>query len=291
MIAIAITVFRPEAGRLAMLLTMLDSTLALFVHVDGPVGDAITESDRQILYDRPGCVVIEAPSNRGIGHGLNQLKAAAKAASFEYLLFFDQDSEPEFDHPARLKAALDALGEQGEHPAVVGPRPIVPYGEAGKAPTYFLRGKGSWRMTDFVIISGALFNLKAFDDVGPFRSDFVMDSIDVEWCLRASALGWSVWCDTTLAMPHRVGRGTTGWGPVRFPAQSLDRMRGYVHNQAILMRLAHIPWQRKCRIALYLPLQILLFATMHPQPEPNTRSRSQVLHSLVSSFRNGWGAG
>lgn len=290
MIAVAITVFRPEPHRLEALLARLDGAFPLFVYVDGPVGEAILKTELELLQRRPDCTVIVAPSNAGIGHGLNRLCDAANSAGIERLLIFDQDSEPAHDHALRLIADFDRIHAWGACPAVIGPQPIVPTGESGKAPTYTLRGIGDLRTTDFVIVSGALVDLKALAAVGPFRADFIMDGIDIEWCFRAWAKGWSVWCDTTLPMPHRVGQGIMGWGPIRFPAQSLKRMSGYVHNQAIMMRLAHIPWRRKVRIAAYLPLQILVYALMHPRNKQSKASRNKVAHILLSAAYKGWNA-
>ncbi|MCB8839398.1 FkbM family methyltransferase [Aurantimonas sp. VKM B-3413] len=282
-LAVGVTIFSPDEALLEALLGRLAGVDArLLAYVDGPVGTAIGADILERLRQRDGLELIEAPANAGIGAGLNALCAAAQAGGATHILLFDQDSSPEPGLAEALLARHRSLGQAGERPAVVGPQPVVPAGEDGKPPRYPSRSRerAGCRAVDYVITSGSLVDLAAFVDIGPFRADFFIDGIDLEWSLRAWAKGYSVWLDPALLMPHRLGHGVISAGPIRFPAQSEARMQSYLRNRVALMRLPHVPLRLKLRSLAYLPLQAMVYAR---------RSGGwPVLRRFAAAARHGW---
>jgi len=263
-LAICISVFRPDRALLSGLLAALDREWPVILCIDGPTGTAIEPEDLAILESDPrGYRILQSPRNLGIGTSLNRMAREAAQLGCEWVLFFDQDSAPPSDLPAQLLIAFARLNEAGHRPAVIGPAPVAAEGGQSKAPSYHPRAIPSpssrYRAVDFVITSGSLIQLSSFGEIGRFRQEFRMDAIDVEWCFRAWAAGYSVWQVNDLKMLHRVGDGVIQFGPVRFPQQSRSRMQSYVRSQFHLLRLAHIPLRWKLRTLVYVPLQIALF--------------------------------
>jgi rhamnosyltransferase len=66
-------------------------------------------------------------------------------------------------------------------------------------------GRSSIRPTH-VITSGSLASVDAFRDIGPFREDFFIDFVDIEWCLRLRARGYLVVLACRPTMLHPIGR-------------------------------------------------------------------------------------
>jgi len=283
-----VTVFRPDRALLMALLDRLHAEkIPTLAYIDGPVGTAVRADLVAELTSRPGLTLIQARDNQGIGAGLNALARQARELGAERLLIFDQDSLPDPGMPAALDARMSTLVGMGERPAAVGPRPVAPPGEAGaeyQPPRYPAmpgrRPREGTKPVRYLISSGTLLDLAAFEAVGPFRADYVIDAIDVEWCFRAWSRGWSVWLVEDVTMEHRIGHGIIRLGPLRFPRQSPSRMATYIRNQAHGLRLPHVPLGWKLRSLVYLPLQIAVVSANGPRP-------ASVLARLIGAARDG----
>ncbi len=284
-----ITVYRPEPGLLFALLDYLATEkISVAIYVDGPVGTAIDASLLEKLRSVPGVTLIEAPENHGIGEGLNRLAEYAMQANAGRLLLLDQDSTPTSGLVSNLMAGMDALVSAGERVAAVGPRLVSPQDAsvAFQAPRYRVMpgvaAREGFTPVRYLITSGSLVDLAAFRDVGLFRADYVMDAIDVEWCFRVWAKGYSVWVVDDADMTHRVGHGTVRLGPIRFPAQNLSRMTTYVRNQSHGFRLPHVPFSWKLRTFIYLPLQMIAYSAHQGSP---MKTFSTLLKASWDGFR------
>ena len=282
-LAVGITVFQPDWTLLEPLIDRFKSAnLQVFAHIDGPVGFAIESEVLAALRARPWVRVIATPDNRGIGAALNTLVEAAERTGASHLLLFDQDSSPGPELPYLLVEAFNVLSEAGERPAVVGPRPVVPEGETGQPPRYLFRRQAvdDCEAVDYIITSGSLLDLSVFAATGPFRADYFIDGIDVEWCLRAWAYGFSVWITNNAELPHRIGHGVVDFGFLRFPNQSEARMVTYVRNRTAMLRLSHMPLRWKLKSLVYLPLQAIAYARM--------RGGRPFLLRLAQAAADGW---
>lgn len=201
--------------------------------------------------------VIHSDINFGVGEALNTLALAAALDGFERLLLMDQDSRLDPGSIATLSDAMDDLVAEGVACAAVGPQP-VPATDMHKAPRYFddprTKPRPVGRAVRYLITSGTLLDLRAFLSVGAFRSDFFIDAIDVEWCFRAGAKGYSCWCIGSVQMQHPVGDGAVSprmlGGP--FPLQRSFRYFAVFRNNAYCLRLAHIPISWRIRVAMHL---------------------------------------
>lgn len=261
-IAAGIVAFHPDLKRLQDLLAVLHPQAArvcLFVNGGMDVG--------QIAAARsacPGLIVIEAPANLGVGEALNILALDALVSGATHLWLFDQDSSPTPDLAARLQNLIAAVRKIGPPPALIAPRLVAPADEPAYKPPRLQKRPGmadhaaAWP-TQFAATSGSLIDLAAFRAIGPFRADFFIDGIDVEWGLRAWAFGYSVWIAKDAMMAHRIGAGVERLaGGLTTPAQSQMRLASYARNVAAMLRLGHPPLGWKAKQAAYLAVQMTL---------------------------------
>jgi rhamnosyltransferase len=263
-IAACIVVYRPER----------DLLLGLIGAIAGDVQRVFLFLNRRpdpaLLAE---CAALAAPTpveclgdgtNVGLGRAYNEAARAAGEAGCDLLLLFDEDSTPRPGMPGRLAGALDRAGGRI---ALVGPRPHTVDIAGGYKLPPAAKDRAALppdlRDLAFLISSGSLIDLAALAEIGPFREDFFIDGIDIEWCFRARARGFRTVMAMDEGMPHRLGRGIIRVPllGVHFVDNTPSRLMTYARNQAAMMRLPHVPAWWKARagatIAIHLVFSIL----------------------------------
>jgi len=257
-LAAGVVVFEPDPATLRALIEAIEpavDTIYIFVNA---LSDAALRAD---LESRPRVAIIDSPLNFGVGEALNLIVLHAAWAGFTEVVVFDQDSKPVASVVPSLVGLYRSLLDEGAKPAVVAPRLVAPPGAAFKAPRYFTH-PGRPRAPEaqpvcFVPTSGSLVSIAAFRSIGPFRGDYFIDGIDLEWCFRAWQRGYSCWCARHVDMVHTVGEGVLEAPAlgIRTPRQRDFRFETYVRNTVYGFRLRHIPLSWKLRQGAYLVLQ------------------------------------
>lgn len=281
--AAGVVVFEPDPDILRDLLRAIGPGVGItFVFVNSLTNRML----RAELERDPSVVLIESPVNFGVGAALNLIVLHAALAGWSEVVLFDQDSRPSFTVVPGLCEIHRALVGRGLSPAVIAPRLVAPAGESYKAPRYFphsmtASGVGA-QPVRFVPTSGSLLSVEAFRSVGPFRGDYFIDGIDLEWCFRAWSRGYSCWCAKEVEMVHTVGQGTIEVPAlgVRTPRQLDFRIETYVRNTVYGFRLGHIPLSWKVRQACYLLVQFAAAAIA-------TRFEAALLRRFARGFMNG----
>ncbi len=278
-VAAGITLFRPTPAQLAALPGRLPEGLGgCFAFANSPLDPAEAQALR-----RAGFTVLgDQGRNLGIAEALNRLVAAARSSGAECLYLLDQDAAADPALPAVLLTGRDRLRAQGLFPAVVGPAPAAASGH--KAPAPMPRpgagATGDLRPVQFLATSGSLVDLAAAERTGPFRADFFIDAVELEWCFRAWSLGHGSYLDPAVSLPHRVGGGTIRALGIAMPRQPLFRMATYLRNSIYAWRLPHLPLAWKLKQGLYLPAQTLLYWA-------DSGFRPAVLARLAGATRDG----
>ncbi|SDA33438.1 rhamnosyltransferase [Methylobacterium sp. UNC378MF] len=277
-LVLGVTLFRPGPDQVERVRALASAGFAGVIAFDNsglPAGPAERLA-------RAGVTVLSEGTNLGIAEALNRIAAAARAAGAGALLLLDQDAEPSGDLAAALLAARDRLREAGIPAAVVGPTPAPARGL--KAPAYPPRPGAPERdglaPVQFLATSGSLIDLDAFARIGPFRSDFFIDGVELEWCFRAWSLGYGCYRARDVPIPHRVGGGVIRGPGIAMPRQPLFRMGTYLRNAIYAWRLPHVPLRWKFAQAAYLPLQAGLYWA-------DSGWRPAVLLRLLAAARDG----
>jgi rhamnosyltransferase len=138
------------------------------------------------------------------------------------------------------------------------------------------------REVSFLISSGSLIDLDAFAVIGPFREDFFIDGIDIEWCFRARACGFRGLMALSEPMPHRFGGGfvrlpLTGLRLIRQPP---ERLFTFARNQTAMLRLPHMPVWWKARTGASLALRFVVSL--------GDGLRGAATTALLGGIRAGW---
>jgi rhamnosyltransferase len=178
--------------------------------------------------DVENVLLIENKRNLGVAAALNTGIAKAVEAGFDWVLTLDQDSEPDTLMVELLLKGFETH-QAKEQIAILAPK-IVDIGLEREA--LFLRSKSKFlyerhrccegTIVDVtnVITSGALICMKAYKDIGKFRSDFFIDYVDTEFCLRAHKKGYLIVAVCDAKLNHRFGeRQSVRFGPLTlFPS-------------------------------------------------------------------------
>jgi rhamnosyltransferase len=148
--------------------------------------------------------LLQNNKNMGLGFALNQGVEYCQASGYQWVLLLDQDSMVTPDIVSVLGGISTSIPEQV---AIIGSN----YRSAESRSALINcsgSAKGSIQRTT-VITSGSLLRLDAYSEIGPFRSDYFIDSIDHEYCLRARKHGYLVTISCKPVMTHNIGI-TTG---------------------------------------------------------------------------------
>lgn len=134
--------------------------------------------------------------NLGVASALNRGAELALADGYRFLLTMDQDSRAV---PGMISALLHCLSKLDQ--ATVG---IISPSHVTK-PGVSSVDVDDCRKVQYVMTSGNLLNLRTYQAVGAFKEDLFIDFVDVEYCLRLKARGYSVYQAMNTHLDHRVG--------------------------------------------------------------------------------------
>ncbi|HPX10771.1 MAG TPA: glycosyltransferase [Syntrophales bacterium] len=195
-----VTTFRPDnrfPGRVERILPQVGGVVIVN---DGGTDDSVGKLNRWFA-GKKGVRLHHNTVNAGIAASLNRGVAVARENGFRWILTLDDDSVVRSDMVERL---IDGLkGIRLEKPVGIIGMSWAGSGEIGKrAPAgedgAFLEKRG-------IITSGSLFSLETYDRVGPFREEFFIDSVDLDYCLRARRKGFAVVRLKEIGFVHSIG--------------------------------------------------------------------------------------
>jgi rhamnosyltransferase len=160
--------------------------------------------------------VIRLKKNYGLAYAQNIGIERAIKLKVDHVLFLDQDSVPRPDMVSRLLYHFTNATRLNLHPAAIGPVTIDR--RIGIKSSFVVKRlglptrsskmpKNEFNITQvhFLISSGSLISLKVLETIGGLRSDYFIDHVDTEWCLRAKGLGFSLLGAFDALMQHTLG--------------------------------------------------------------------------------------
>ncbi len=191
-------------------------------------------------------------NNRGIAAALNEGFSAAASEGADWILSMDQDS---ILPPDAVQVMLQCA--DGDSRIVQ----IGPQWDDNLA-------RGGCLDVPFVITSGSLLKTSAWQDAGPFRKDYFIDFVDVEYSRRLRDRGFRVVCCPQVRMEHHLGEGLLGWN---------------ILGKKRLAYIGHHP-QR----IYYMLRNALLFHQEYPSPESRkllSRLERSIARMLLQDSR------
>ncbi|MGN8112278.1 glycosyltransferase family 2 protein [Paraburkholderia sp. 22098] len=216
---------------------------------------------------KPGIAYIANGANLGIATALNQGVEQVRRAGCRSVLLFDQDSEPSVHLLRELPAVLSREVEAGHRVALIGPAyedvrlgGIAPFVRFGFPALQRVAADGKNLIdVDFLITSGSCVNLDVWPEIGPMDDSLFIDFVDLEWCIRASAAGYSVVGAPWLRLAHKLGGEPVNILGRSYPSHSPMRHYYLFRNAVELMKRRYIPWKWKANELLKLPFRLAIY--------------------------------
>jgi len=200
-----LTTFNPDEG-LSVRIDRIIKQVNEVVIIDNHSNDL----GLSILIDmasKKGLHFIYNKANLGIASALNQGIRWAKEKNYRYVVMLDQDSVIDDDMVQKLYESYENLSRK-ERIAIVGSNYIDPISKRALLEVRF-RDKQPFIEVKTVITSGSFMSLSTFQEIGPFRDEFFVDFVDIEYCLRARAKGIKIMLLSKPVMQHSIGAVTT----------------------------------------------------------------------------------
>jgi rhamnosyltransferase len=198
-IAAVATAFHPDERLTAVVEAALKSCARVVV-VDNTPGDGPSLTDT--LCDRPGVTVLRDGRNSGLAAALNAGVDALLGTAGDQpdlVLFLDQDSILGED-------LVLGLAQHLTDPSVGIAAPAAWDEQQGR---YYEPGTANGPDVadrDVVITSGMLVRREVLTEVGRFRTEFFVDHVDNDFCLRVRAAGYRVLRDKRQKLAHSLGQ-------------------------------------------------------------------------------------
>ena len=242
----------PDLDRLAQQLRALERQVDDRVVVDNgsrePIGAPLSAAGLR-------CRVVRLDTNQGIARGFNVGIEAAASMGATHVLLLDHDSIPS---PGMVLILREALNKgRDKKVAAVGPRihdprdhRELPFVQLGWLRNRHLRPRRGGQLTpcDFLISSGSLLPLDAYRKVGPFDESLFVDNVDLEWCMRARARGYSLYGAGSAELEHQLGDTRLPVGRrAKLIVHSPERLYYMTRNRLLLYRRPYMPLKWKVK--------------------------------------------
>jgi rhamnosyltransferase len=188
--------------------------------------DALAVSMLREMATRLNMDLILNSENLGLAAALNIGVKHAITKGYEWALLYDQDTVPGDEVFEGLRKVYDDFPRKDKL-AVIGSNYNEPHtGKLRVSPP--VRNGCSWKERRVVISSGSLLSLAIYRVLGPFRDEYFIDCIDLEYCLRARSEGFKVIVASKPLMIHAVGNPTRHSIPWRgIEVSNHSRVRRY----------------------------------------------------------------
>lgn len=214
------------------------------------------------LGNRPHLIKLQ--ENMGIAYAQNIGIEWAISQKAEYVLLLDQDSVPA---TGMVQALIGTLNSDLRAIAT-GPQYIDT--RTGIKSRFMIEHFGFPRRllpenkplkVQFLISSGCLIRLNSLIKIGGMRSNYFIDHVDTEWCLRAINLGYTLLGNPNALMEHTLGdRAQRVWLIYTRNIAEHSPLRDYYmfRNTLLMLRDAKIKfsWQA---FLLFRLIQFLIF--------------------------------
>ena len=136
--------------------------------------------------------------------GLNQGVRRVDELGLSWALLLDQDTVVDDD----LVDCLAEIWRQHASPTEIGLIGANSRSTAsGRLGIQSSPGASGYVELKTIVTSGSLLAMAAYERIGPFRDDFFIDGVDLEYCLRLRGFGFRVLCSRRALMTHASGKG------------------------------------------------------------------------------------
>lgn len=288
-----IVTYNPD---MAVLETLLDSLLPQVgraIIVDNGSSADLGLWSKNLRYDN--LLLHKLGQNYGIAHAQNVGIEKLEAHPEGFILLSDQDSKPAGDMVFELRKAARQLMAEGKKVAAVGPC-YMDIRHNNPPPFIRIEGLAVRRQyaekpdsvveVDYLIASGCLIPAVALGIVGMMNVDLFIDYVDIEWGLRAKALGLQSFGIFAAKMEHSLGDEHVSFIGKQIPLHSPLRHYYLVRNGFWLYKQKGLPLNWKF-VDGYRMLIRICFYTLFAKPRG--RHFSMMMRGLFHGLKSRMG--
>ncbi|MFM0308882.1 glycosyltransferase family 2 protein [Paraburkholderia sp. RL17-383-BIF-A] len=205
--------------------------------------------------------------NHGIATAINQGVELLMSAGCKCALIFDQDSEPSTQLLEGLPRLLDEELSRNSRVALIGPAyedarlgGVAPFVRFGYLTLRRVAPVGTRPIdVDFLISSGSCINLNVWREIGPMDDALFIDLVDLEWCVRARAKGFTVLGAPEFRLAHELGGEPVRVFGRRYPSHSPLRHYYLFRNAVALIKRGYVPWTWKSTELVKFPVRLIVY--------------------------------
>jgi len=288
--AVVVT-FQPEERLLARLVETLAPQISHGLIVNNSSSLPLSEEWLQTF----GFDVQHLLGNVGVASALNTGFGVAEQYDADFVISFDQDSEPAPDMVTRLLQAYRKLSDAGYQVGAVGPTQVDR--RTGQAAVFLapilsrrqrvLPQPGESVEVDHLITSGCLVPMASWTATGPFLAPLFVDYVDIEWCLRMRHLGWELFGVGGATLLHTIGDDVRHCCGKQIYWHSPLRHYYLFRNGVYLLQLPHIAFWWKLLDAIQLVKKFIFFAWLGRSDSAHLRA---MLRGVWDGFRGRLGS-
>ncbi|WP_089957839.1 glycosyltransferase family 2 protein [Limnohabitans sp. 2KL-3] len=284
-VSAVIVCFHPNPETLHRLILALAPDVHQILLVNnGQVDELPSDLGAQVQCIELGC-------NLGVAEALNRGFAKAYAEGADAVIGFDQDSEPPVGLVSQMRDHWNGEVHRQSHLkfGAIGPATCDRDGAhllTSFAPYNWMRQRirptsGKRWHVDHLITSGCLIPREAWEKTGPMNADLFIDWVDVEWCGRARAAGYTLLMDGDAVLIHRIGHRSQAFLGRHFHVHSPFRHYFVLRNALLLWSDKRFPTGWRAHHLLYALRVILANLIFAP-------GRLQRLIWVARGWRDGW---
>lgn len=250
-----------------------------FVIDNGSTGQCLNALAK--LCEDEACSLAPLGHNYGIAAAQNHGILLARRAGASHVLLLDQDSVAAPDMVARLLDVLNAALRAGRRVAAVGPRlvdrrsgkgtPFIRIGLFGVSRLVCSEKTDNAFESDFLVASGSIIPLNAFDEIGMMEEGLFIDNVDLEWCFRSRHLGFVLLGACKAVLEHSVGEQVFHVAGRALYRHSPVRQYYIMRNRILLYRRPYSPRAWIVQDFLRMLVKVVLFGVVYSPRVKNLR--------------------
>lgn len=200
-IAAVIVTYNPD-GDFSRRLNYLISQVAYIIIVDNASSFSVQRMlEGAVLLSKSE--IINNNHNVGIATALNQGVRRAAELGFSWVLTLDQDTSVDNNMVNTLTSIYNRYPSK-ERIGIIGSNSRSKH--SGRLFINCKDTEDSFVELKTVITSGSLMPLSVYKVTGPFRDDFFIEAVDLEYCLRLRKYGYKVLFSCQPLMTHVTGK-------------------------------------------------------------------------------------
>jgi len=192
-IAAVVILYHPQESALTNIKTYYDYVDKIFVFDNSEVKSALQDD----LLKFSKIEFYQNFNNEGIAKRLNEACELALKEQYEWILTMDQDSSFSAD---AVNAYFHCFKQ------FKGKENIALFGTENKRYSNTSSDNCTAENVDKLITSGSLLNLSLFAKIGEFDEALFIDSVDYDYCFRASIAGYFIIQFSNIYLLHSIGK-------------------------------------------------------------------------------------